>query len=758
MAAINIAKNQFLFEAGQPITALYLVLKGSFSISFPGGSYTLESGEVAGICEVIGDSHIMSCRAIEDSSVLSYPVSDVSSLESFFKDSLEHSVVFTRSAFRQINRLLRLHELTHFHCNDIYTNCTKDYAFYLACCIRCQVKAEKLTAIASLAPVTSDALFEDWVPSYYAGFENLLSGNGSAHFAKEPAVPAGLIAETCYDCLKLLNALESLGDYESLILSLYVNKEQPDMFGLFTTLYQSLAPDSADAASLRPYIARIRKLAEGSPSVDQSFFKERITAFAQNLPQAGAKEEKEEQAPEKELIDVSLLNNSLQTILAYSGADTAFCDHFTKALILYRKMADKNAIDDNSRKIRLEITSKFYELYSLVFFRSVKDLSIPLPVRMFLYFGYVDEQLAGLENAIHLGQIAMQLSKESPTNIYTMYDWLMAIYDLKKEPSRNEFDQDYTDYLHALKLSSKITAAQEVALSKNPEEKVKYELKNMFPTVNKITSGRISSFCPVFSEHNVLKTPDASFVSTASLQQILEQILHLDYTAFYREYTYTNMAAGIPKEFLHTEILPDIILTPCIGVRGSMWQEIEGRKRTTPSRMILPIFYLEDLHSAVVRLVGEYRWEMCKRVQGPRWNDVSERSLTSEYFDYVQFYKKNHDLSADAKERIRTALLKAHNSFKEMFVRDYVTYVLFEGAGSPRLNKTARTILFTYCPFSADVRKMLAGNPIYKEMMERYEMKKMQHLRKMELLEKRVLGTVSSLPRELTDERAYLEK
>lgn len=758
MAAINIAKNQFLFEAGQPITALYLVLNGSFSISFPGGSYTLESGEVAGICEVIGDSHVTTCKALEDSSVLSYPVSDVSSLEAFFRDSLEHSVVFTRSAFRQINRLLRLHELAHFHCNDLYTNCTKDYAFYLACSIRCQAKSEKLAAIATLNPMLSDALFEDWVPSYYAGFENLLSGKGSSHFAKEPAVPAGLVAETCYDCLKLLGALEALGEYENQVISLYANTEKNDLFQLFTTLYQSLTPDSPEAASLRTYIARIRKLAEASPSVDQAFFKERIAAFAQNLSLAPTKEEKEEPVAEKELFNVEQLTNSLQTILTYSGADAAFCDHFTKALTLYKKMADKNAIDDNSRKIRLEITSKFYELYSLAFFRSVKDMSIPLPVRMFLYFGYVDEQLAGLENAIHLGQIAMQLSKEKPTNIYTMYDWLMAIYDMKKEPSRNEFDQDYTDYLHALKISSKINTTQEIALSKNPEEKVKYELKNMFPTVNKITSGRISSFCPVFSAHNVLKNPDTSFVSVASLQQILDQILHLDYSAFYREYTYTNTAAGIPKEFLHTEILPDIILTPCIGVRGSMWQEIEGRKRTTPSRMILPIFYLEDLHSAVVRLVGEYRWEMCKRVQGPRWNDVSERSLTSEYFDYVQFYKKNHDLSADAKERIRTALLKAHNSFKEMFVRDYVTYILFEGTGSPRLNKTARTILFTYCPFSRDVRNTLSGNPIYKDMMERYEMKKLQHLRKMELLEKRVLNTGVSLPHELVEERNYLEK
>lgn len=56
--------------------------------------------------------------------------------------------------------------------------------------------------------------------------------------------------------------------------------------------------------------------------------------------------------------------------------------------------------------------------------------------------------------------------------------------------------------------------------------------------------------------------------------------------------------------------------------------------------------------------------------------------LTSEYFDYVQFYRKNSELSTDAKEKIKTALTKARNSFKEMFVNDYIIWVVYEGKGS----------------------------------------------------------------------------
>lgn len=72
----------------------------------------------------------------------------------------------------------------------------------------------------------------------------------------------------------------------------------------------------------------------------------------------------------------------------------------------------------------------------------------------------------------------------------------------------------------------------------------------------------------------------------------------------------------------------------------------------------------------------------CAAVWGARWNDLSERSLTSEYCDYIQFYRKNRDLSTDAKDKLKSALQKAKNSYKEMFVRDYVSWVLYEGAGS----------------------------------------------------------------------------
>ena len=148
---------------------------------------------------------------------------------------------------------------------------------------------------------------------------------------------------------------------------------------------------------------------------------------------------------------------------------------------------------------------------------------------------------------------------------------------------------------------------------------------------------------------------------------------------------------------------------------------------------------------------------MCRRIQGPRWNVPSEPSLTSEYFDYIQFYKKNHELTADAKEKIKSAMQKAKNSYKEMFISDYIIWVLYEGAGSPRLNKVARAIISTYCPFSKEIRNRLGSNPMYKEMLEKYELKTSQKIHHLEAICQKIERGQASLPEELLIQKKFLE-
>ncbi len=75
------------------------------------------------------------------------------------------------------------------------------------------------------------------------------------------------------------------------------------------------------------------------------------------------------------------------------------------------------------------------------------------------------------------------------------------------------------------------------------------------------------------------------------------------------------------------------------------------------------------------------------------------------------------------KEKLRTDLKKYNNNYKNMFIADYLAYTKFEAAGSPRLNKVAREILFTFCPFSKELREKIADNPQYTELISHYNTK-----------------------------------
>jgi hypothetical protein len=170
----------------------------------------------------------------------------------------------------------------------------------------------------------------------------------------------------------------------------------------------------------------------------------------------------------------------------------------------------------------------------------------------------------------------------------------------------------------------------------------------------------------------------------------------------------------------------------------------------------MSLLQADDLKKILYRLVGEFRWEMCKRIQGARWNDASERSLTSDYSDYLASYRKNNDLSSDVKEKIKSDLIKCKNNTKEMFIFDYQQWLLYESNGSPRLNKVVRQIMISYCPFSKDIREKLRVNPFYSDAMDKYDAKLKTKIRHLDNLYTSLRNKGQEIPEEIVETRRLL--
>lgn len=752
MAVKEFPAGTTLIQSEQSITALHVIAKGTVRATYPGGEYYLGKGDVIGVCELQFGSYLVTYHTEEAASIASYSYSKAQ-LANIMRSNAEMADLIITSMFKQILEILDQYELACFDCDNFYHYLMDSYSEYLSFCKKHGISSRTLPDLETLTELVLEERLPSWINGYYSKLRALVSRIPIKN--QDPDFLLGILSKASQDIQEVFSVCRVMYDYKSEITNLLMNENRLDFFDLYSSLLYKIGSHDEDSTSLIAAISKMMIQLESQPSIDKQMYKKRVAEYRERLNSLDQQPETSSEETKK-ADNVPEIMDSMNTILSYSKVDDETASAFRSAISQYSKLSDKNNSDDSARRLRLNISKLFYQVYEKAFMNSLTDSNIPKVVKMFFNFGFVDEHLAGMDNAAYLYSIVDKLPTDPSRKVYTIYEWLHAIYDGKKAPSRNEFDTDYQAFVHEQKISGKISPEEEAAMLKDTKKQVLFELQNMFQSVNKITFGRISSFCPVFSDHNVLKELDKALVSADNAAQAFQTIRSVDFSAYYRDMIYTNPALGIGKEYVSIEILPDLILMPNVGVRGVMWQEIEGRKRTTPSRMMLSIFQMEDLTNILVRLTGDYRWEMCKRIQGARWNDISEASLTSEYFDYIQFYKKNRDLSADAKDKIKLNMQKAKNSFKEMFIRDYESWVLYEGAGSPRLNKIARAILFTYCPFSKQIRDKLKMNPLYKETMERYDIKLGQRIHHYNNLFQKLKNIGAEIPPEIQAQRDYL--
>ncbi len=756
MAGITLEKGSIVYEYGQPMTALHLITSGNVTASYPGGTYQLTKGDVIGVCEICSEVHFLTYTATENTEILTYNFTNIAVLDDLLKKHPDVARLFILSACHQINTLLERSSVSELDCYSYHQDLLTDYEKYNQLCNRYRITTRTPNNWEELTAYLGDEAPDLWLSEYYLGLLHIYSGEHSKHLVQTSSVSVGLLRKCSLDFRRAYTVLDEQFRYLQQIAGYYFNSTGDDLFDFYTSLYYKLGQDCAEIDTIFTDINRIMTRYPDKCGMDSTLLSQRISSFKNNIARIQMPvSDSDASANDAAILDE--LTNSLNTILDFVGSDLELTSSFREHVLSYKKLEDKFATDEHSCKLRADLTKEFYALYALLFKRTMDTPTIPAPVKMFLYFGYVDEELAGISNAVHLYNMLDTMTDHSTQGVYTFYDWLIAIYQGRKEPSRNEFDQDYNDYIHKQKVNGTITDAELKALENDNMAKVNYELRNLFPAVNKITYGRISIFCPLFCADNVLKSLADSYVTVSKTAKALETIKKIDYSAFYRESLDMEHLNILGKEMFHFEYLPDIILMPNVGIRGSMWQEIEGKRRNSASRMLLSIFHLEDVNLTMIRLTGEFRWELCKRIQGGRWNDIGEPSLTSEYFDYIQFYRKNHELTSEAKEKVRSSLQRAKNSFKEMFVRDYITWIMFEGTGAPRLNKIARKILFTYCPFPVDVREDLKQNPIYAEILGHSDIKTAQKLHRLNALIKKLRNGGILVPESLEKELQFVE-
>ena len=715
--------NEEIIAVGSSNTTFYIITQGSVTVSAADESFTLKKGDVVGIYDLTLPCHSCSYLAAEDCVLIPYSFQNTEEFLLILDKNEDLRRLFILSLSRNITNIINAYIAQYKSCTTLYGYISKLQDFYQDTCHKFHLLSKTLPFFEEFQNLTIEDEMPFWMNEYYNNIRKMITATTTE---LSSGFVYGFLSRSSHDIEHILSIISKLREFHDNFATYLLNEDYLDYFDLYSDLFFRAKSNGYDAkdidGSIRTMISHIQKL----PTIDSSLIQSRLDEFEKKC---STRPNRQESAANASTLN-SDLANSLNIILDYADTMPVTVAEFKKYIQLFMQLPDKNALDKESDSIRKQISKLFYLIYAEVFQISLKSDSVPTVIKMFLNFGYMDASLCGYENATELYKIAENYHGNKEQGIYTMYEWICEIFSGNKQPSRNEFEQDYTSFVRELKKAGKIDRLTEHDMTSDTVGKVMYELQNMFPSVNKITFGRVFSFCPILLEENICKPISELIMTPAKICDTFHSLTAIDYSAFYHDILFEDLSVNL-KEIISVDIRPDVILMPNIGSKGILWQEIEGMHRSTQGRMMISSLFMENLDKTFIRMTGEFRWEMCKRIQGGRWNDITSHSLTSEYCDYAQFFQKNRDLSYDAKEKIKASLKKCKNNYRELFLSDYTTFMMYESTGSCRLNKVARSILFKYCPFSKDTCKAVANNSVFADCLDRHHLtvaQKMHHL------------------------------
>lgn len=724
MEVLKIKKGQTIARRKEKVMQWYLVQEGSVIQKLDFAEVSLGRNTIVGILE--SDWFICDYIAREDSVLLVIPCKNADDLKKILAANERYRGIFLRTAIEQRHRMFALYSELSVRTKQFHAFVQTVYHDYKSLCSSNNLDEQAFPQMDYFNMIEMKHKAQTWeILNSVSLVKNYLK-EYIQFMGRDDSLSVGVIMEASAQMHRAMLGVREMVKYLTYQKEILLTEAGNDMFSLYFDLAVRASRRQLDLAPIQKEITIL------------SGFIQKMNIYDRDLIHTRVKQYEDYDFTHTSSASITtgmdvVSEDCLGRILEFSRMPQEDVKHFKDMIEAYKNLPDMMSSDTDAYKLRKQIAASFYDVYYHVFLEALQNEDEVSPIiEMFLNFGFMDVQIAGEEHTKALYDLTGRLRQFQSDHIFTIYDWLKHIYKGEKEPSKNEFDLDYIGALLERRKNGDLTDEQVKQMQNDQKEKVRFEIQNMFTSANRITSGRISTFCPVLYEMDLINSVGKMAVTVEKLEEALNKTRIIDYSVFYREIQFPGQGLDILNhEPLMIEVLPDIILMPNAGTRCMMWQETADKRRDTPARFLFPIFTAADLDDMMIETIGRFRWEMCRKIQGVRWNDIREKSLTSEYCDYLQFYRKNQNLSVDAKDKLKLAITRAKNNYREVFAKDYENWIKYESKGSFRLNKVARDILIQYCPFTEEIRQDLKSNPVYQNAfakLERENVKKVQRL------------------------------
>lgn len=775
----KIAKGTLVYSENQEIKELAVVAEGRLVAVNKAGRMEFKKGSILGLIEGINGKCTCSYFADEDTTLLIYPYRSLEeNIELGVAQKINPGNTIV-TAIRQISLSLDKVKVEEEKTNRFYSYVTEEYKRYIQLCKGYNAECRNSKIIAELKEFVQDTELDDEKMEYMQELMAIPDNIRAAFFESSEYMVEKHLNDIMAVAEDVASLYEEIDQYLEQNSAALIADDSDNLFSMYEDLILQIAGKKGNVSTLLKKADEILKFANAFEGIDKKIVAKVKNDFQDKLKMMGvdanalANVEADSKAgisggnvasssaadsnytsAQMEIIR-KITQNTTEKIIAYAGLEEEKNEKLRQQLTVYAATEDKHATTDEVSRVRRSLGALYYDYYEAVITKYVKEEK-PIPLlELFLNFGMLDEHLVSDEALADLFYTKRD-EDMGDYQIYTMKEWLFKIYQGEHEPSRNEFDMDYDATFRDMKRTQKFTKEQEEAYKHDQKGKMIFELRNMLTSANKMTQGQIMTFCPILCVEEG-ESVKKMLTQKSVVKKTFDTLLQIDYSCFYRPVAFWDTEHGVNKDYIQKEVKPIVILMPNIGTKGAMWQELSGPRKDTSARFALPIMCRENLTKLAVAILGQYRWEICRNIQGVYWNDLSEKSLTSEYFDYAQFFKKNHDLSQQAKDKIKQNLVKAKNSFRGMFVQDYTEWVLMESKGSQRLNKVCREILIEYIPFPKKIRDILRQHPSYGQGIDKFERHTAEKLKKATNIETTLIKHKGKVTEDLQNYLEYLK-
>ena len=766
--AVNqFSKGSKIYTEGEVVFSIGMIVKGRVLIHNEGAKIIAGSGAFLGINDLYHGRYCSTYTAADDLLLYVFPINSVEELDTILSVNKDYHGFMVASLYKMIYDLDQIYRGLTKQCAALHEFLKVYYDKYATIAERRGFKPRQAERISSLELLDNELeLILDRI-NYYIECRSLPIDAVKLFYSYGNSITLYQIEDEVSVVNQQIEALkEILSDFTTMVECL-VDDSDTCLFRMVAEMSISIDSSAGVSNEIMEIMDNIieqvnqaelfadrmlgRKL-----KINRKKMEEVYHLLLSNNREEGVSSEtmlKYSKADTQQAMEE--MKDSFAKLLAYAGVEGDTAENMKTTMQDFVHLKDKTSIDDSARLLRRKLAEHYYFLYLPIFLRVYQEKKAPRIIDMFLKYGYADERLLTNDQMLSVYFLKEEEAKQGNSNIYDMKAWLTMIYEGKKEPSKNEFDLEYAEMLAGMRKQNKLTEKEVQEWQTNSLKKLEYEIQNVFRYNNRTTNGQITSFVPVLHKDQWANSIERLYVTSAKVNEVIQSIMRIDYSVFDREVIYSNKEKKILKEYVMKRVFPDIILFPNVGANGIMWQEISGKRRDTPGRFLLPIFTDINLGLLLTRILGRFRWELCRTIEGVAWNDIQNKSLTSEYCDYLQFYRKNKELSEEKKEKIKLQIQKGRNSSREIFVIDYEQWINYEAMGAVKLNKPVREMMATYCPFSKEMREQLKLQPLFEEAMTRYNRDKLKKIREVEgryrLLQKENI----EIPQELVDTLNY---